>query len=107
MILTPQEPQPTRYHPRVDAGLVVRLAFHGSTAPATATDLSMAGMKVSGITGDLPERLRVSIPIPGDRDVETMATVRRRSRDAAALEFDQLDWDDMIALARFVHPRMP
>ncbi len=107
MMLTPQELQPTRYHPRVDAGLVVRLAFDGSSSPMMATDLSMAGIKVSGVVAQLPERVRVSIPIPGEGEVETMATVRRKTRDSAALEFDQLDWDDMIALARFIHPRMP
>jgi len=47
------------------------------------------------------------IPIPGDREVVTQATVRRRGEEALALEFDQLDWDDMFALARFLHPRLP
>jgi hypothetical protein len=32
--------------------------------------------------------------------------VRRRAEDELALEFDPLDWDDLFALARFVHPRL-
>ena len=43
----------------------------------------------------------------GDREIVTSATVRRRNDETVALEFDQLDWDDMFALARFLHPRLP
>ena len=60
---------------------------------------------VEGTSAD--DRMTLSIPIPGDREVVTQATVRRRGEDEVALEFAQLDWDDMFALARFLHPRLP
>ena len=74
---------------------------------AKATDLSMAGLKLIGDFGSADDRMTLSIPIPGGREVVTQATVRRRGEEELALEFDQLDWDDMFALARFLHPRLP
>lgn len=104
--VTAQAASPTRFHPRVDAGIAVRIATGQATHVATAVDLSMAGAR---LVGDLPlmdERVTLAIPIPGERDVVTHGTVRRRVGESVAIEFDQLDWDDMIALARYVHPRM-
>jgi hypothetical protein len=33
--------------------------------------------------------------------------VVRRDSTGVALEFEGLDWDDLFALARFLHPRLP
>lgn len=96
----------TRFHPRVGANLMVKLLVDGRAVVAKAKDLSMAGL---ALTGNVPvrEKVTVAIPLPDDREVVTGATVRRRTADETALEFDQLDWDDMFALARFLHPRLP
>jgi PilZ domain len=98
---------PTRFHPRVDAGFMITLKTGGRSLVAKATDLSMAGLRLVGDFGASDDRLTLCIPIPGDREVTTGATVRRRNEEGLALEFDQLDWDDMFALARFLHPRLP
>ena len=102
LTVTAQSPMPTRFHPRVDAGFMVKLFTGGRSVVAKATDLSMAGLKLIGDFGSADDRMTLSIPIPGDREVVTGATVRRRGEEELALEFDQLDWDDMFALARFL-----
>ena len=45
---------------------------------AKATDLSMAGLKLIGDFGSADDRMTLSIPITGDREVVTQVTVRRR-----------------------------
>ncbi len=69
--------------------------------------LSMQGLHVLGDFFTAEERLTLAIPLPDDREVVTKATVRRRDEESISVEFDQLDWDDMFALARFLHPRLP
>ncbi|MEW6435086.1 MAG: PilZ domain-containing protein [Myxococcota bacterium] len=97
---------PTRFHPRVDAGFMVKLFTRGRAVVAKASDLSMAGLKLLGDFSAAEDRVTLSIPLPDDREVVTRATVRRRSAGELGLEFDQLDWDDMFAIARFLHPRL-
>jgi hypothetical protein len=105
--ITAPSMQPTRFHPRVDAGFMVKLFTRGRALVAKASDLSMAGLKLAGDFAAAEERVTLAIPLPEGREVVTEATVRRRSADELALEFDQLDWDDLFALARFLHPRLP
>jgi hypothetical protein len=98
---------PTRFHPRVEAGFMVKLFTRGRAVVAKASDLSMAGLKLVGDFSAAEDRVTVSIPLPDDREVVTKATVRRRSDEELGLEFDPLDWDDLFALARYLHPRLP
>jgi hypothetical protein len=97
----------TRVHPRVEAGFMVKLFSQGKAIIAKATDLSMTGLKLVGDFNPASDRLSVCIVMPQGQDVLTEATVRRKSSDGLALEFDELDWDDLFALARFLHPRLP
>jgi hypothetical protein len=96
-----------RFHPRVDAGLMVKLELAGRQVLVKARDLSMAGVFLLGHRAALGERLRVTLPLPEDREILTGAIVRRRAPDGVAVEFDLLDWEDLFALARFLHPRLP
>lgn len=105
--ITAQPAAPTRSHPRVDARFMVKLFTQGKSVLAKADNLSMEGVRVIGDFLGADERVTLAIPLPDDREVVTQATVRRRDEEAIAVEFDQLDWDDMFALARFVHPRLP
>lgn len=95
-----------RFHPRVDAGLMVKVLVDGKAVVAKARDLSMAGLFLLGNAVDPRPRVTVALPLPG-REVVVGCTVRRTQEEGTALEFDRLDWDDMIALARFLHPRLP
>lgn len=104
--VTAQSPLPTRFHPRVDAGFMVKLFTGGRSVLAKATDLSMAGLKIVGDFAAADDRMTLCIPLPGDREVVVDVTVRRRNEEGLAVEFDQLDWDDMFAIARFLHPRL-
>jgi hypothetical protein len=95
-----------RYHPRVEANLVVHLLENGRAVPMRARDLSMAGIFLIG-KEFRRESFSLALPLPGDRQVVTRCHIRRWEEDGVAVEFDQLDWDDLFALARFLHPRLP
>lgn len=97
---------PARYHPRVDANFMVKLKVNGRQVLAKARDLSMAGLCVLGEFLGIGERIQVSIPLPDDREIVTGASVKRQDDDSMAVEFDQLDWDDLFALARYLNPRL-
>ncbi len=107
LTVTAQSPMPTRFHPRVGAGFMVKLLVGNRTIVAKAEDVSMAGLKLVGELDLGRERVTVCLPLPEDQQVVTEATVRRREAGSLALEFDELDWDDLFTLARFLHPRLP
>src|SRR5258705_5729582 len=95
-----------RYHPRVEATFMVKLIVNGRNLVAKAKDLSMAGLCLLGVPA-ITDVLTVSLPLPGDREITTRAKVKRRAPGMIGLEFDQLDWDDLFALARYLSPRLP
>ena len=98
-------PSVARYHPRVEATLLVSILDNGRKLAAKAKNLSMAGLCLLGAPPTADE-LTVALKLPGgDREVITRARVKRRAPDKTALEFDQLDWDDLMALARYLSPR--
>jgi hypothetical protein len=101
--LTPLE----RFHPRVEANFMIKVLVNGRAMLAKAQDLSMAGLSIEGELQLEIKRVTIAIPLPGDREIITGALVKRATETGLALEFDQLDWDDMIALARYLHPRLP
>ncbi len=96
-----------RFHPRVGAGFMVKLLINGRAVICKARDLSMAGLYISNAPSELEDRVTVVLPLPEDREVVTACLVRRVQEDGVGLEFERLDWDDMFALARFLHPRLP
>lgn len=95
-----------REHPRVEANLMVKILINGRTVMAKAKDLSMAGMYLVGVD-TTADQLTVALPLPSDREIVTRCEVKRRNVDGLAIEFEFLDWDDLFALARFLHPRLP
>ena len=100
------KPVVERYHPRVEATFMVKLIANGRNIVAKARDLSMAGLCLMGVPA-IPDEITVTLPLPGDREIVTAASVRRKTGEMIAVEFDQLDWDDMFALARYLNPRLP
>lgn len=96
-----------RYHPRVATDLVVKVLLDGRAIAARARELSMAGLYLSGDPTLGRNRLTLSIPFPDDREIVVSCTVTRRELDGVAVEFEELDWDDLFALARYLHPRLP
>lgn len=105
--VTAQEAEPTRNHPRVDVGFMVKMCTNGRSFVAKAADLSMAGVMLVGDFRDAEQTVTLALPLPGGREIVIRALVRRRDEDSLGLEFDDLDWDDIIALARYLHPRLP
>jgi hypothetical protein len=105
--VTAQQAEPTRKDPRVDANFMVKMHTNGRSFVAKAADLSMAGVALVGDFRDAEEVVTLAIPLPGDREIVIRALVRRREEESLGLEFDDLDWDDIIALARYLHPRLP
>lgn len=106
MIATSSLQVPERFHPRVETNLAVKVLTHGKAHPARAKDLSMAGLYLIGEYPDM-ERITVAIPLPRDKEVLAVCRVKRRHPDGVGLEFEGLDWEDLFALARFMHPRLP
>ena len=96
-----------RYHPRVSANFMVKVLLGHRQVMAKARDLSMAGLYLQAHLGDFQDRLTVAVPLPGEGELVLTARVCRRESDGVALEFEALDWDEMIVLARFLHPRLP
>jgi hypothetical protein len=100
------KPVVERYHPRVEATFMVKLLVNGRNLVAKAKDLSMAGLCLLGVPA-ITDELTVTLPLPNDREITTKARVKRRQPGLIGLEFDELDWDDMFALARYLNPRLP
>ena len=72
-----------------------------------ARDLSMAGLFLHGHPADSVKQITLTIPLPQLADITTTCTIVRREALGVALEFDNLDWDHMLLLARYLHPRLP
>ncbi|MFL5321095.1 MAG: PilZ domain-containing protein [Myxococcaceae bacterium] len=96
-----------RFHPRVEANFMVKVLMSGKCVVAKAQNLSMNGLYLKAFPLGGLDRFTVAIPLPGDREIVTTCLVKRQHMDGVALEFESLDWDDMIAIARFLHPRLP
>jgi hypothetical protein len=96
-----------RQHPRVAANLPVEVKGPGMLRQAVAEDISLAGLRVLGLRAPIGESLTVALALPGDRRVQLRCSVVRLDATGVAVEFDGLDWDDLFALARFLHPRLP
>lgn len=96
-----------RFHPRVEADIPVKVLLAGRTVNVRARDVSMAGLFLQAHPADTMRELTIAVPLPGDREIVTTCSIRRREVDGVALEFGELDWDDFLALARFLHPRLP
>lgn len=86
---------------------MVMLEVDGRQLLTKAADVSMDGLLLKGDFGvQEGGRVPVRIPLPRDRVIDTEATIVRRSPGWAALQLDELDWDDLLALARYVHPKL-
>ncbi len=104
-------PQPfeaqARYHPRVESDLMAKVLLNGRAILAKVRDLSMAGLSLAGDPTLGRDRLTLSLPLPNDREIVAECRVCRREETTVGLEFEHLDWDDLFALARYLHPRLP
>jgi hypothetical protein len=98
---------PARYHPRVEASLMVKVVMGGRSSLAKAKDLSMAGLFLAGLRAKEGDRLAVTLSFPEDTEISAFCRVKRRHTDGVAVVFEDLDWDHLLALARYLHPRLP
>lgn len=100
--------QPVRQHPRVEADFVVRLEGPTQSVLTRAVDLSLAGMAIHDPAGELRRAIfdRVAIAIPGEPELTVRVRVARREGDRVAVVFEELDWDDLFLLARYLSPRL-
>jgi hypothetical protein len=96
-----------RRHPRVPASFLVKTHAGGRVVLHKARNLSMTGLLLEGDTGE-DHAVLLEIPLPDQhRSVVTTGRVTRREGTRTALHFEDLDWDDICALARYVAPRLP
>ncbi|HXX32687.1 MAG TPA: PilZ domain-containing protein [Myxococcaceae bacterium] len=98
---------PERTHPRVPAGFPVEVRAPDGAWMAQARDLSMVGLLLVGFAAEPGELLELSIALPGDYLRLFRGRVMRVHPEGVAVEFERLDWEDLFALARFLHPRLP
>ncbi|HYO57315.1 PilZ domain-containing protein [Archangium sp.] len=96
-----------RYHPRVAATWMVKVHLDERTLLVKARDLSMAGLFLHGHPADTTKQLGLTLPLPGIGAITATCTIVRREAHGVALEFDDLDWDHFLLLARYLHPRLP
>lgn len=100
-----------RRHPRVPAGFLVKLHTKSRVLVQKARDLSMTGLLLEGTTtGEAGEKLVVEIPLPNEQGMLAVTGEVLRSDERSgttAVHFLDLDWDDVLALARFLAPRLP
>jgi hypothetical protein len=86
---------------------MVKVLLNGRTVMAKARDVSMAGLFLLAHPAQSTRQLTLALPLPGEREIITTCEIRRREMDGVALEFGPLDWDELIVLARYLHPRLP
>ncbi|WP_257460739.1 PilZ domain-containing protein [Archangium lipolyticum] len=103
---TPARP-PERYHPRVEANWMVKVHLGERIVLVKARDLSMAGLFLHGHPPDTTRQLTLTLPLPGIGDIPATCTIVRREAQGVALEFEDMDWDYFLLLARYLHPRLP
>ena len=96
-----------RQHPRVQANLPVQVRAPGLVRMAVAEDLSLAGLRILGLRAPIGQALTILLPLPEDRVLTLRCSVVRQDGTGVAVEYDGLDWEDLFALARYLHPRLP
>ena len=96
-----------RFHPRVEANWMVQVHLGERTMLVQARDLSMAGLFLMGHPPDSARQLSLTLPLPGLGRIPATCNIVRREAHGVALEFDNVDWDHFLLLARFLHPRLP
>ena len=89
------------------AGFAVEVRAPDGAWMAQARDLSLAGLLLVGFAAEAGEVLNLGVSLPGDHVRAFRGRVTRVHPDGVAVEFERLDWDDLFALARFLHPRLP
>lgn len=104
--MNPPSLSPRREHPRVRADFAVLLQLGTRSVEARARDLSMTGLFLERAP-QVPDDLCLRIPLPGlDRQVRATCRVERRERRGVALSFANIDWDDLLLMARYLSPRL-
>ncbi len=97
---------PTQRHPRVQADFTVTVQLGARSITAQGRDLSMTGLFLTGAL-ELPDKVLVRIPLPEEGgEVATTCKVERREKHGVAVSFSDIDWEDLLLLARYVSPRM-
>jgi PilZ domain len=74
---------------------------------AVAEDLSLAGLRILGLRAQIGQGLTILLPLPEERALTLRCSVVRQDGTGVAVEYDGLDWEDLFALARYLHPRLP
>ncbi len=96
--------EPRREHPRFEADVVVHVGAR--QLPVRARNLSMVGLYLDEeleTEADVP----LTIDLPGAaRPVVATGRVERRDGVGTAISFADIDWDDLLLVARYLSPRM-
>ena len=97
-------------HPRIRPALPVRALLDGQLVLTKAADLSLTGCFLEGLPKPRSDSLALELPI-GERWIRLRARIVRVQKGAEvgcdlAVTFQDLPWDDICAIARFLANKM-
>lgn len=96
----------SRLHPRVPANFPIRLRHGASCWSGRATNVSLSGLAVEGAPSVDVGKVRLELALPAERSPLTVEGEVVREDRGLAIRFLDLDWADILALARYVAPRL-
>jgi hypothetical protein len=96
----------SRHHPRVPANFPIRLLHGARTWSGRAKNLSLSGLALEGNKQVGLGKVRLELALPSeDAPLWVQGEVIREDRELA-VRFLDLDWPEILALARYVSPRL-
>lgn len=98
-----------RRHPRVEANFLVLVRGRGVPLVHKAKNVSLNGILLSGDGVERGAPVVVEMPLPEESRMisATGRVVRHGPDEAVGIHFTDLDWDGILAMARFLAPRLP
>ncbi|MDF1561709.1 MAG: PilZ domain-containing protein [Deltaproteobacteria bacterium] len=95
--------------PRVGGALRVRVPTRRGERELEACNLSLTGVYLTGVKAAVGQVVPLTLTIPElDDELRLSGRVVRCDEEApgVALTFSRIGWEDMLAIARFLAPRL-
>lgn len=95
-----------RRHPRVGADFPVLVQGQGSARKVRARNLSMTGVLLEAAPGLADRRLLLELDLPEEVEPVRLEGEVVRTGPGLAVRFLDLGWSEILALARYLSPRL-
>lgn len=96
----------TRFHPRAHSQIKVLLQAGAHETEAQVCDISMAGLTLAHAGPLKTDAVQVVLPIGNERHLVLDAEVKHQTDSRVGVAFRELDWEQLLELARFVSPKL-